>query len=320
MPLGFGLIGLGQHGARYARHLLKDVSNARLVAVCRKNRRLGSDFARKYGLKYYPDYRDLIADPEVQALAVVTTPNLNEEICRSAAQAEKHILLEKPMARNVAEAARIKEEADKAGIMLMMGHTLRFNSVIQELKRRKKDIGPLHTISINQRAEAFNLPWQDNHAVAGGGAILHMGIHMFDLIRHLSGDEVERVYCETARVCNKYLEDHFIVALHLKSGVKVVADCGRYTAGRSGQVCLVGERGQLQGDHILHSLELLVRREAVLLPLPPPAHTVREALRAFVGAILSHHEPPITAADGLAAMQISEACYRSADTGMPVTI
>jgi predicted dehydrogenase len=61
--LGIGLIGLGQHGSRYVRHIVKDLTDARLVAVCRRSHAEGAKVAATYGCTFHNDYRDLVATP-----------------------------------------------------------------------------------------------------------------------------------------------------------------------------------------------------------------------------------------------------------------
>ena len=97
-PLGVGLIGLGRHGSRYAAHLLDGIPNVRLVAVARRNEADGRSFAVRHGLRYHRTYQELIGDPAVEAVIVVTPPSLTPAICLDAVAAKKPVLIEKPLA------------------------------------------------------------------------------------------------------------------------------------------------------------------------------------------------------------------------------
>jgi len=317
----FGLIGLGVHGMRYARHIMHDIEQAELYAVCRQDPAQGEAFAREHNVRYYREYLDLLNDPRVDAVAVVTPPHLHERICSTALMAGKAVLVEKPLACNTREAINIVEAIARSGGFLMVNHTLRFNSVVRALEARLDQLGPIHTMSINQRMEPPQREWMDDFSLAGGGVILQSGVHMFDLLRYFSGDEVRRVYCETDRIFYEELEDMFVATLCLRrSKIRCVVDAARYTEGRSGRIEIVGEHGQLIGDYV-HGYGLIIEgRDIEPLAAPPLVHTVEHAIRAFVDALLSEAEPPISALDGYQAVEIAEACYHAASSGEAISI
>lgn len=317
----FGLIGLGLHGMRYARHIMRDIDGAELYAVCRQDPARGTAFAREHNVRYYREYLDLLNDPRVQAVVVVVPPHLHERICSTAVLAGKAVLVEKPLACNTREATNIIEAVARSGGMLMVNHTLRFNAVVRTLEAHLDEIGAIHTITMNQRLEPPEREWMDDFSRAGGGVILHTGTHMFDLLRFFSGDEVRRVFCDTDRIVYEELEDSFVATMRLRrSKIRCLIDAARYTEGRSGRIEIVGERGQLMGDHV-HGYGMIIHgRKAVPLDIPPPVNTVEQALRAFLEAFRHEDAPPITAVDGYHAVEIAEACYASASGGDAVEI
>ncbi|PON17697.1 hypothetical protein C2W62_11835 [Candidatus Entotheonella serta] len=317
----FGLIGLGIHGERYARHLMRDIRGAELYAVCRQDPAKGEAYARQYNVRYYREYIDLISDPNVDAMVVVTPTVLNERICTTAAAAGKPVLVEKPLARNSREAINIVETVARSGSLFMVGHTLRFNSVVRALEHHLDELGPLHTITMNQRLEPSERLWTDDFADAGGGVVLQTGIHMFDLLRYFSDDEVRRVYCETDRIVYEELEDSFVATMRLRqSKARCLIDAARYTESRSGRIELVGEQGQLVGDHV-HGYGMLIRgRELTPLDIPPAVNTIEELLKAFLSAILNDEDPPITVIDGLHSLEIAEACYHASSSGSAIDL
>ncbi len=317
----FGLIGLGIHGQRYARHIMRDIPEAELYAVCRQDPARGEAFARDHNVRYYREYLDLLNDPRIDAVVVVTPPALHERICTTAMAAGKPVLVEKPLARNTREGISIVEAVARTGAVLMVSHTLRFNKVVRTLEHYLDELGPIHTISINQRLEPSEREWMDDLAEAGGGVILQSGVHIFDLLRYFSGDEVRRVYCETDRIVYEELEDSFVATLRLRqSKARCLVDAARYTEGRSGRIELVGERGQLVGDHV-HGYGMIIRgRQPEPLDMPPAVNTVEEALKAFMQTLRHDAEPPINAVDGLQTLEIAEACYHSASSGAAVEL
>lgn len=312
---------MGAHGSRYAAHLTTDVPGARLVAVCRRDRIAGEAWAGEHGARFHADYDSLLADPEVDAVAVVTTPDLHVDIARKAAARGKHLLLEKPLAVNAAEAARLARAVAGGAGRVMVAQTLRWNSVVRTLRAGIPEVAPLHMIRLSQRMEAQRHPWQRDAAVAGGGNILHTGIHLFDLVRYFTGDEVSRVSCEMKRQQNPALEDVFAAVMRLEgSDMLVLVDSSKATGSRSARIELVGEGGQLVGDHVHGYARRIKGYETADLAPPPPVFTVREALRAFVSALERGETPPVTVVDGLRAVEIADACYRSVEGGGPAPV
>jgi predicted dehydrogenase len=313
----FGLIGAGRHGSRYARHIVEDIPHVELVALCRRDRQEGEKLAATYGCTYYDDYYQLLGDDRLDAVVVVVPPALHGKIVTAACQAGKHILVEKPFAISVAEAQHLCSTISTSGVRCMVAHTLRFNSVVRTLKDHIPQIAPLHSLSLSQRFEPSPLVWLDRKAESGGGIVLHTGVHSFDLLRFLSGCEVTRLYCETQAIFTKETEDNFTLFCHLTDPMHRHIISGtvagsRSTASRSGLIELSGEQGQLVGDHHHGFAYLIKGSERLPLSVPPAVPTVREAVQAFVESLQKGTVFPIMPEDGLRAVAIAEACYRSA--------
>lgn len=312
-PLRIGLIGAGKHGSRYAHHLVTDlVGEAQLVVLCQRDRDAGAAAARRYGCRFTPDIDEAAAAPDVDAVVVVVPPTLHAAICAKAAAAGKAILLEKPMAPSLADARLIGAALDRHPVAFMVAHTLRFNAVVGALRERLADIAPLISVHLSQRFEPSRLAWLDDPAVAGGGIVIHTGVHSFDLLRFFSGSEVESASCRTWQRHTRATEDNFSARLLLRGGIHATVTGSRSTEGRGGLIELVGERGQLVGDHTLHFGYLIQGRARTPLDLAPEAQTVLETLRAFVRAVHERARPPIGWHDGAAAVAMAAACYRSA--------
>jgi predicted dehydrogenase len=314
--LGIGLIGLGKHGSRYARHLVEDLTDAALVAVCRRNRTEGERLASAYGCAFHDDYRDLVANPRVEAVVVAVPPIFHPAIVEAACRTGKPLLLEKPVATSLTAAQRIASLVSASGVRAMVAHTLRFNSTVHTVHAHLPDVGPLHALYLSQRFEPSPLDWLDRRAESGGGIVLHTGVHSFDLLRFLTGCEVTRVWCRTVQILTRETEDSFAMTCQLSDSSLVATIAGsRAMGGRVGLIDLAGARGHLLADHV-HGFAHLVRgAERLALPVPPPVPTVRETLRAFVRALREGTSFPISIEDGLQAVAIVDAAYRSADSG-----
>ncbi|NOT55421.1 MAG: Gfo/Idh/MocA family oxidoreductase [Deltaproteobacteria bacterium] len=324
-PIRFGLIGAGKHGSRYAKHIVEDIPQAQLVALCRRDRREGEQLAARYGCDYYTDYRQLLDDGRIDAVAIAVPPALHGMIVPAACQAGKHILLEKPFAVSVAEGERLRAIIATSGVRCMVAHTLRFNVVVQTFKKHIAEIAPLHSFYLSQRFEPSPLLWLDRKAESGGGIILHTGVHSFDLLRFLSGYEVTTVHCEMRSMVTRKTEDNFTMLCQLRDPATQHEMSGavagsRSTASRSGLIELSGEHGQLVGDHHHGFAYLLKGTERISLAVAPAVPTVREVIQSFVDGIHKGTAFPITPDDGLRAVAIAEACYRSAGSGQRVPV
>jgi len=151
-----GVIGAGKHGSRYARHLARDVQGLKLVAVSRRSEE-GRAQAEQLSCRWHADWRQLVADPEVECIVAALPPALNVEVAAACAQARKPLLLEKPMAVSTAEAEAILACFAGQGVALTIGQTLRYNRVIRMLRDRVADLGPLYSFTANQRLEPSTL-------------------------------------------------------------------------------------------------------------------------------------------------------------------
>jgi predicted dehydrogenase len=319
--IGLGVIGTGKHGLRYLNHARTDVPGLRLAAISRRDAAAGAAHARELGCRFHADWRDLVADPAVDAVAAVVPPTLHRDVAAAVAAAQKPLLIEKPLAPSGDDARAIVRAVRAAGIPVLMAHTLRWNPVVRAVRERIARLGELRALVLNQRFEPSPLVWLDDPQVAAGGIILHTGVHSFDLVRHLTGHEVRRIWCRAASTHTRRTEDNFTAILELADSPALVAVSGcRDTTGRSGLIDAACTRGQVVADHQLHwayESQGLVRTPLELADALP---TVREVLRSFVALLERGEEPPVTLEDGARAALIVEACRTATGSDGPVDV
>jgi predicted dehydrogenase len=314
--LRIGLIGAGKHGQRYARHIREDFPGLRLVAIARRDPVRGAEQARALGCRLHTDYKELIEAGDVDALIVVVPPSLHGDVLGHALRLGKPVLLEKPAAVSVAIGRALYAELRRRPVPVMIAHTLRYNAVVRALLARCEEIGPIHSISLSQRFEPSVLPWIDDPAQAGGGIVLHTGVHSFDLLRLVTEAEAELVTCQLQRVKTRQTEDGFAAGIRFKGGDILATVSGARTApGRTGHIEVAGERGTFMGDHVLHQAQLVAGASIQPIDLGARVPTVREVLRDFVDALRNGKPMPIPFEEGLRAVAIAEACYRAAKSG-----
>lgn len=318
--IGVGLIGLGRHGMRYARHLVHDIPMASLQAVCRRHPDRGCELAGAGPLAIHGTPESLIADPAVDAVVVVVPPIVSPRICRLAVDAKKPVLIEKPLAATADEAHAMAIFARDAGVPLMTAQTLRFDSTIHELQRRQPRIGRSERLVLISKIETkAHAP---DHADGYGkrGAVLEIGVHMLDLLRFLTGEEVRAVQCRMDPIPPTAPDTTASVQLTTQSGMLCEVEIARVPEGRVGRLEWIGSRGRLEADWIQRQVRCLDESGAECVSLAP-SQTVLATLLAFVQAVRTGTPMPITGDDGWRAVELAEACYQSAQRhGAPVTL
>ncbi len=319
--LRVGLIGVGKHGLRYAHHIRSDLAEeVELAGIARRDWEKARAQAEHFGCRAFRDYRELIRAAEVEAVIAVVPPTLHGDICAAVAAAGKPMLLEKPAASSLVMARQMLAAVRDHPVPIMVAQTLRYNSVVQALARAREHIGPIHAVRLSQRFEPSPLGWIDEPEKAGGGMLLHTGVHSFDLLRFLTGAEVERVCCETARVVTSATEDNFVVAARLEGGILASVAGSRATRSRTGPIEIAGAGGLLRGDHVLGMACLVTDTSTCPLPVDPPVPTVREVVRDFARAVRAGDPMPVPLIEGLRAVAVVDACYRSAAEGRCVPV
>ncbi len=313
-PLGIGLIGLGHHGSRYAKHLLQDLPEARLVAVSRRRVGEGNGLPSAPTVPCYLDYHELIADPLVEAVVVVTPPALNHDICVAVARARKALLVEKPLATTAEEARAIAQAAQGSGQVMMTAQTLRFDGTVTDLRERQAQIGALRYLSLASRMEPHGMS-EEGRGFGGRGCLLETGIHLLDLVRLLTGEDIRSVACEMDPVPPQGAERRIAGRLTTVRGLDCLLDVSRVTSGRIGRVELIGSEGQLSADWCGQRVVQVSARHGAGDWPSVAEPTVLRTLQAFVRSIHDGLPPPVTIEDGKRAVEIAEACYTSARQG-----
>ncbi len=311
------VIGAGKHGSRYAAHAARDIDGLELVAVCRRDPAKGGRLASELGCGFDADAERLLARRDIDAAVLCTVPRLLSTLVPIALQSRKRLVVEKPVARTLDEGLALLPQVERSGVYCLAGHTLRFNSAVEALRREIPTLGRIDSMLFSQRFPPQpDLGWLDTPEDSGGGNILHTGVHCFDLLQWLSGRRVTEVAAHARSVFTKRTEDHFVSALATDDpGLLAQVSCSRSTQSRNGLVEVTGEHGQLVVDHVLGTGYRLTPRGREDLAIDAPRMTVKSLLERFVDDARRDASPPIPYREGLAAVAVAEACYRSVSSG-----
>lgn len=311
-----GIIGTGKHGSRYANHLLNDFADrAELTAICRQSISEGKAQAKKWHTTFHTDWRELIADPNTEAIISVTTPNLNPQIAAACLHHRKPLLIEKPLAVDPVAAKTMVLDFRKARLPLTVGQTLRYNPIITGLRQALPTVGRLHAFSATHHLEPSTLPWLTDPKQAGGGVIFHTAVHVFDAIRFITGQEFLRIRASSCQIHNPRLEDLFSAQIELSEGVMGIVIAGKIGTARAGRYEFTGEAAQLQGDQVHGIIELVQGMTITPLAHQPLCPALRPLLADWLSFLEGCGENPIAGQEGLAAVMVCEAARRSATIG-----
>jgi UDP-N-acetylglucosamine 3-dehydrogenase len=195
-----GVIGLGWFGEKHCE-VLRDLPWAELRAVCTRRPERLTEIAERFGVPAsYADYRQMLADPEIDVVSVVTMWDQHVEPAVAALDAGKHVFLEKPMASTVADCDRILAAARRAAGRFMVGHICRFNPRYAAAKRQIESGAIGDIVSMYARR---NLPsWVTEGVLDKIGPIIGDAVHDTDLMLWYTGARVKTAYAQTHRVRN----------------------------------------------------------------------------------------------------------------------
>jgi predicted dehydrogenase len=306
-----GIIGTGRHGSRYANHILHDIDDLGLTAISRRSQE-GVAQASNWGVNWYRDWTELVADRDVDAVISVVPPSLNLDIAKACAQEGKPLLIEKPLATNSRDAAEIIAVMKAARCPLTVGQTLRYNPVIRSLKAKITDMGKLHSFTANQRLEPSTLTWHDEKETAGAGVLIHTAVHVFDALQYITGFKVKRVMASCHRCHGRNLEDLVVVLVELENGVVGTVDVSKVGHARSGRFEFICQQGQLFGEQIHSFVDIVSNGTLQRLEEPLPKNTILPLLRDWIGFLDGRNENPVSGEDGLYAVKVCDACLQSA--------
>ena len=149
------------------------------------------------------DYRQVLADPEVEAVSVCTPNNVHPTITMEALRAGKHVLCEKPAARTYAEALEMQKVQHETGRVLNIGVVNRFNTAVNEIKKliAAGELGEIYHVYVSFRAHR-SIPGLGGafttKAIAGGGTLIDWGVHYLDIVMYCTGDPTPKTVSGTA--------------------------------------------------------------------------------------------------------------------------
>lgn len=224
-PVGIGVIGTGDLGNVYSE-CLNRLEKARLIAVADIIKERAKRLASSFNIDWYADYRKLLERDDIEAVFIVTPPNLHAEQAIASAEAGKHVLITKPIADTLKNADMMIKASRETNVIMTVAHFMRFKEDIKKLKAliEEGEIGRVFLVNecmhLLRPSEYWKWgTWRGRQSEAGGGVIMTNEIHALDYYTWMFGP-VSSVVAETDRmVQSTEVEDVASVVAKFRNGI-----------------------------------------------------------------------------------------------------
>jgi inositol 2-dehydrogenase len=330
--LKVGLIGVGRMGRMYGEYLARRVPGVALVAVADQKAEAAERFAAEFGVsRWYSGHEDLLADKDIEAVAVVTSTSTHKQVVLDAARSGKAIFCEKPIALTLCDAYEMIAAVEASGAFFQMAFQRRFDAGYLAAKSKVEAgaIGdPVMFASISR--DPYPPPVSFCDPKVSGGLIADMGAHDFDVARMYMG-EVQRVHAIGGTLAYPEMKsvgdiDNAIVDLVFQNGALGAVQLSRnaiYGYDIRGEIW--GTKGSIQIGYDRQTPILMFTKEGVTHDAVP--YFMERFESAYLAQIQNFAEhvrkglpPSITGADAVAALRISLAANLSLREGRVVDV
>jgi predicted dehydrogenase len=328
--IGFGIVGGGMIGKVHAE-AIHAIPGARVVAVWGRNEARVNELAAKYNAAGYGDYAQFLAHPGLDVVNVCSPSGLHLEHGRAAAEAGKHVLVEKPIEINLERADALIEACDKAGVRLGVIFQSRFLPMVQKMKAAI-DAGKLGSLILGdayvkwyRAPEYYADSWHGTMALDGGGALINQAIHTMDLLRWMMGP-VESAFAmkKALRYPHIEAEDTLVGTLQFANGAlgAVVATTSikpgfkrrLEISGANGTIILDGDAisvWDIEGDaQSEEAAEQITDGSSNPAAISTEGH--RRQIEDMMQAVLENRAPVIDGHEGRKSLEVVMALYQAA--------
>jgi predicted dehydrogenase len=312
-----GIIGCGGMGGTHAAAYQSD-GRAELVAFVDVERARARQLAKKFGGRAYTELAEMLERQRPEAVSICTPPNSHMEAALAGSKATAHVLCEKPLAMTAAQARRMTAAAKRSRRLLLTGFRHRFYGPVVGAKELI-DSGKLGDILMfrNRFAGLIDMQgrWFGDKKVSGGGSIIDTSIHSIDLFRFLVGEPSLVAACSATLGQNIEVEDSSAILLQTAEGAIGVIEACWSSPFSDSVIQIYGSKGAAFVDYsrgeLRHRSGDMKRWRAARFP----EATFQSEVSHFLDCVLGLASPIVTGEDGLRAMMIADAAYRSVRRG-----
>jgi myo-inositol 2-dehydrogenase/D-chiro-inositol 1-dehydrogenase len=325
------VIGTGRMGSVHVRNIARDIPEADLVAICDIRLEVAQALADETGIsRVVKDYKEILADPAIEAVLIAASTNTHAFIIKDAAKAGKHIFCEKPLALELDKIDEALAAVKQAGVKLQVGFNRRFDKSFQHVREIvcSGEIGRPCILRITNRDP--EVPDMEFMRVSGG-MFLDMTIHDFDMARFQIGD-VEEVYATGSVLVEPKLKefndvDTDIVVLKFTNGAMGVIDNSRQAVyGYDQRLEVFCSNGTAMANNADEDTTVKGNADGFQSSRLPYFFMQRYApcyvdeVRQFIACVRDDKPTPTTGADGRAAVVLGYAAWKSLRENRPVKV
>jgi UDP-2-acetamido-3-amino-2,3-dideoxy-glucuronate N-acetyltransferase len=310
-----GLIGAGYWG----KNLLRNFSElGALYAICESDPDNQSLKAHT-GVKLYTDYRDLLLDNEVEAVAIATPAVMHYEMAKKALEAGKDVYVEKPLALTVKEGSEIVELAKGKNKILMVGHILQYHPAVIRLKEliTSGELGKIQYVYSN-RLNVGKLRTEEN-------ILWSFAPHDISVILMLLGEEPVNIYTTGGDYLNRGIYDTTLTTLEFNNGIKGHIFVSWLHPYKEQKLIVVGSKAMAVFDDVSkeklflypHKIEwkegkipVAQKVDYKVIPIDT-TEPLKEELRHFIGCVQDRKRPKTDGDEGLRVLRILESAEKA---------
>lgn len=326
----WGIIGSGGIARKRTIPGLLMAQNAECVAVMDVNETLLKEVQEQFGIsRGYTSVEELLAQEDIDAVYIATPVFCHKEQVQKAAEAGKHILLEKPMGLTCAQGQEIIEICEKNGVKLGVGFMMRFHAAHQKVKEliAEGTIGEVVSAyaKFNCWSPVSNQKWRQTKAFSGGGSMMDMGIHCIDLLQYMTGMQATAVAAMSGNQIFAYpdVEDGASAVMRMENGALFTVEanfnipdsiggCRFEIYGTKGRITAEGTIGQVEtGSLVVSTLDHPETAEVDYVS----GNMYTKEIEGFSRAVLENGPVPVTAEEGVFDQMVVEAVYESQEKG-----
>ncbi len=315
------------HADLYAA-AIRSLPNVELAGIFDEDSNRAKQKAQEFETAPFDNVNALL-EQDIQGVIVTAENAKHRRYTEAAARAGKHVLCEKPIATTMEDGQAMIDGCRNAGVQLMIAFACRFCPPIYRAMQIVKE-GALGNILGLKGTNRGQMPggWFTDKALAGGGAVMDHTVHLVDLWRWMLGREVKNVYAEIGTLFYPDLgiDDAGLLLLQFQDGPFASIDASwsrpipAYPTWGDVAMEIVGDQGSLTVDGLRQRLCLYGKESGKAEWLPWGDDMFQGVIRSFARVAQEGTPPSVTGEDGLRALEVALAAYRSAETGRTVEL